>query len=213
MSFNSTFILQTLKLFKDIGKNTMKATGKDSFLSFAFCLITGYTALILFTSLPEWCMYTKHDYWKLLIATRVSVGLVPALTPRILCYLISFYESCRGVFSSGWYGGRGAFWAGWFCSSVSSRHAGEHPGEHPGEQTLALQGLAKNPAHSHPLWDRGTVFRHLPCCRARLASRQVVPWKHLLRESLGTSAFLCCYQDHVIQNDHLYWLLIHANQY
>lgn len=40
---------------------------------------------------------------------------------------------------------------GGYASSVSSRHAGEHPGEHLGEQTLVLQGLAVNSAHSHPL--------------------------------------------------------------
>lgn len=68
----------------------MKTTGNNSSLSFAFCLTSGYIGLVLFTSLQEWYVYTKHNYWKLLIATRVSVGLVPAVTPRILCYFINF---------------------------------------------------------------------------------------------------------------------------
>lgn len=162
---------------------------------------------------------TTTGTWKLLIAVKVSVGLVPAVTPRILCYFIYFYESCHKVFSSGWHGEQGAFWAGWKCQQCFQQaHAGEHLGEHPGEQTPVLQGSTVNLAHSHPLWDRGTVFRCLPCCRARLLSRQAVSWRHLLRKSLRTHPHFCdavgiMLYKMITVPEKVYWLLNHANQH
>lgn len=61
--------------------------------------------------------------WKLLIAIRISVGLVPAVTPRILSYFIYFYGSCHKVFSSGWNGEPSGLSG--YASSVSSRNIGE----------------------------------------------------------------------------------------
>lgn len=187
MSFNSTSALQTLKQLKEIGKNTMKGTDKDSFLRFAFCLITRYMGWVLFTSLQEWYVYTKHNYWYLKI--RVSMGLVPAVTPRILCYFISFYESHHNIFSLGWHGEWGPFWAGWLWQQCFQQaHGRANP---------VLQGLAVNPAHSHPLWHRGTGL-DISLAAGQDWSQGKLFHGDTYSESLRTFTVFWCYGDRVI---------------